>query len=129
MRQKPIILFDGICNLCNGTVDFLLKHDSKKQFSFVSLQSEEGKKILKRLKVPGNIDSVIFIKSDIVFFESDAILEISKLLGFPWNMALAGKILPKKVRNKIYAFISKNRYRWFGKRNTCRVIPVNGNFE
>lgn len=122
-NKKPVILYDGICNLCNGTVDFLLKHDSKQQFHFVALQSAEGKKLLEYFQVPADINSVLLIKSNKVFFESDAIIEITKHLNFPWNMAMIGRIFPKKIRNGIYRLIAKNRYRWFGKRTTCRIYP------
>jgi predicted DCC family thiol-disulfide oxidoreductase YuxK len=121
--DSQIILFDGICNLCNGTVDFLLKHDGKKQFRFVSLQSNEGKELTAVHQIPDETDSVIFIKSGKTFIESEAVIEISALLNYPWKLGKFAKILPKKIRDKIYRIIAKNRFRWFGKRETCRIIP------
>ncbi len=119
--EQPIILFDGICNLCNGTVDFLLKHDKKKQFRFVPLQSDEGKLYIQKYQIPSDTDSVLLIKSNQVYFESDAAVEIAEMLNFPWKLARYIKFIPKKMRDKVYRWMAKNRYRWFGKRESCRV--------
>ncbi|GAB1454334.1 thiol-disulfide oxidoreductase DCC family protein [Draconibacterium sp.] len=119
--RQPIILFDGFCNLCNGSVDFLLKNDKKKQFSFVPLQSDEGKLLINKHQIPVDTDSVVLIKSNRVYFESDAAVEIAGLLGYPWKLTSSIKIIPKIIRNKIYRWVAKNRYRWFGKRQNCRV--------
>jgi predicted DCC family thiol-disulfide oxidoreductase YuxK len=120
--EKPAILFDGYCNLCNGTVDFLLKHDKKKQFSFIPLQSDAGKLIVHKYQIPSETDSVLLIKSNRVYFESDAALEIARMLNFPWNLASCTKFIPKQIRDKIYNWVAKNRYRWFGKRESCRIL-------
>jgi len=116
-----IILFDGVCNLCNGTVDFLLKRDRKKQFRFVALQSESGKLYIRKFQIPVNTDSVILIRFNQVYFESDAIIEIAGMLNYPWKLGVIVKIIPKKIRNGLYRIIARNRYRWFGKRSTCRI--------
>ena len=120
--NKSIILFDGICNLCNMSVDFVLKRDKEKKFRYVSLQSEEGKSLVKWYKIPPETDSVILIENKTVFLESDAAIEIGKKLPAPWKWAGVFRIMPKKIRNGIYRWIARNRYRWFGKRKTCRVI-------
>jgi predicted DCC family thiol-disulfide oxidoreductase YuxK len=120
-EQNPIILFDGVCNLCNGTVDFLLKHDSKKQFRFASIQSEAAQLLFRKFQIPAETDSVILIKSNKVYFESDATIEIAGMLSFPWKMVAVFRIIPKKMRDNIYRRIAKNRYRWFGKRDICRI--------
>jgi predicted DCC family thiol-disulfide oxidoreductase YuxK len=125
-NQYPIILFDGFCNLCNGTVDFLLKRDHKKQFRFAPLQSETGKLLIRKFEIPSNTDSVILIKLNRIYFESDAALEIAGMLPFPWKLGVIFKIVPKKIRNGLYRWIAKNRYSWFGKRTTCR-IPTSEN--
>jgi len=117
--NNPIILFDGICNLCNGSVNFILKRDKKKQFRFVSLQSDEGKELIKRYKIPQETDSVILIRKNKIFVESDAALKISGLLPTPWKWLTIFKIIPTKWRNKIYNWVAKNRYKWFGKRDVC----------
>jgi predicted DCC family thiol-disulfide oxidoreductase YuxK len=121
--KQPVILFDGFCNLCNGTVNFLLKKDRKKQFSFVPLQSDEGKIYIREYQIPADTDSVILIKSNRVYFESDAAVEIGEMLSFPWKTMYFIKYIPKIIRDKIYRWVAKNRYRWFGKRESCR-IPV-----
>jgi predicted DCC family thiol-disulfide oxidoreductase YuxK len=123
-HNKAIILFDGICNLCNQTVDFLLKYDRKKQFRFVALQSDEGKMLIRNFQIPDDTDSVILIRQNRLYLESDAIIEIAKKLNYPWKLGITGKLIPKKIRDRLYRFISKNRYRWFGKRKNCRIIPL-----
>ena len=118
---RPVILFDGFCNLCSGTVDFLLKHDKKKQFSFISLQSVEGKLLILKYQIPADTDSVILIKSNRIYFESEAFVEIVATLNFPWKLMSIIKFIPAQIRNSIYRWIAKNRYRWFGKRESCRI--------
>jgi predicted DCC family thiol-disulfide oxidoreductase YuxK len=120
--EQPVILFDGVCNLCNGTVDFLMKRDRKKQLRFASLQSETGEFLRLQYQIPADSDSVILIKSETVYFKSEAAIEIAKMLPFPWKIAGFLRIIPHKFRDKIYDIIAKNRYRWFGKREMCRII-------
>lgn len=120
--KQPVILFDGICNLCNGTVDFLIKKDRKKQFRFVALQSEEGKKFVQNFKIPSETDSVILIKQNLIYFESDAIIEIATMLSYPWKLVNFAKIVPKIIRDGVYRSIAKNRYKWFGKTDSCQII-------
>ena len=120
--EQPIILFDGFCNLCNGTVDFILKHDKKKQFSFIPLQSDAGKLFVNKYRIPDDTDSVLLIKSNRVYFKSDAAIEIAGMLNFPWKLVSCAKFIPRQIHNKIYNWVAKNRYRWFGKRESCRII-------
>ena len=120
--EKHIILFDGICNLCNGAVNFILKRDKKKQFRFVALQSEKGGNLISKFKIAPKTDSIILILNKQVYTESDAAIAIAKLLPAPWNWFSAFKIIPKNLRDGIYKWIAKNRYRWFGKRETCRIF-------
>lgn len=120
--EKPVILFDGVCNLCNSAVNFILKRDKKKQFRFVSLQTERGAEVIAKFEISPETDSVILIFDNRAYTESDAAIEIARLLPTPWNWFLVFKIIPEKLRNRIYKWIAKNRYRWFGKRETCRVI-------
>jgi predicted DCC family thiol-disulfide oxidoreductase YuxK len=121
MTNNPLVLFDGVCNLCNGTVDFMLKRDREKQFSFVALQSEAGEKIKEKFRFPAETDSVILIHREQVFYESDAALEIARLLPAPWKWAVIFKVVPVGWRNAVYRWIASNRYRWFGKRKECRM--------
>jgi predicted DCC family thiol-disulfide oxidoreductase YuxK len=125
--KQPVILFDGICNLCNGTIDFILKHDQKKQFRFVALQSDTGKLVIQKFKIPLETDSVILINQNRTYFESEAVVEIAGMLPFPWKLGRIFRFIPKIIRNGLYNWIAKNRYRWFGKRNTCRIMPFDEN--
>jgi len=119
--KQPIILFDGFCNLCNGTVDFLIKKDRKKQFQFIPLQSETGKGLTRKFQIPQETESVILINFNVAFLESDAVVEIAGMLNYPWKLGAIARFIPGKIRNKLYQLIAKNRYRWFGKRETCRI--------
>ena len=121
MIKNPVILFDGVCNLCNGTVDFIIRNDRKKQFRFVALQSESGKKFAQKFNFSSGTDSVILILNKKVYYESEAVLIIASLLNFPWNMAKVFYLIPKKMRDNIYKWIAGNRYKWFGKRSSCRI--------
>jgi len=120
--EKNIILFDGVCNLCNRSIDFVLKRDKQNLFYYVSLQSDEGKKLIDRYKIPKETDSVILIKNGEVFTESNAAIEIGRLLSFPWNWTVVLKVIPRVCRDGIYQWIARNRYKWFGKRENCRII-------
>ncbi len=121
MSLHPIILFDGVCNLCNNTVDFVIRRKHGGQFRFVALQSETGEKLRQRFSIPADTDSVVLIYNEDVYFESAAILKTAWLLSYPWRLAVLFKIIPLKWRNKFYRWIASNRYKWFGKRETCRI--------
>jgi predicted DCC family thiol-disulfide oxidoreductase YuxK len=121
VKHHPVLLFDGVCNLCNGIVDFIIRKDRKKQFRFISLQSEAGIAVLQRFPVPEGLDSVVLLHKGKVFTESDAAIEVARLLPLPWNMAVIFKIIPRPWRNSIYRKIARNRYRWFGKKDSCRL--------
>lgn len=116
-----LILFDGECHICDGFAQFILNRDKENQFLFTSLQSEAGEFIQKNYRVPENIDSVLFIDGDKVYIKSDAALNILQKLTFPWKMLIAGKILPYFIRDALYDFIARNRHKWFGKKQTCRL--------
>jgi len=118
----PIVFFDGVCNLCNRSIDFILKRDSKKYFRFVSLQSKVANDLLEMEGVDKqNLGTIILLKSGKTFYRSDAILEILRQLKAPWPLLYVFKIVPRFVRDGLYNLVSKNRYQWFGKRNTCRI--------
>lgn len=123
--NNPIIIFDGICNLCNSSINFIIKNDSKRIFRFTQLQSEAGKNLAEEYEISEkNFDSVVLIQNEKVFLKSSAALEISKQLQFPINLSIVFKIIPKLLRDKVYDFISRNRYVWFGKSKEC-MIPSN----
>jgi len=124
MSYNPyIILFDGVCNLCNGSVNFVLDRDKKKKFKFGALQSDIGKELLRKYNVQHsvNYDSVVLIKNNKVYKKSSAALEVAKHLGGIWPALYVFKIIPSFIRDFIYDLISKNRYRIFGRTETCRL--------
>ncbi|MEM1135040.1 MAG: DCC1-like thiol-disulfide oxidoreductase family protein [Bacteroidota bacterium] len=122
--NRPIVLFDGICNLCNASVRFVMERDTNRKFTFASLQSEIGRKLLDKYQLPQNMSSIILISDNKAYQKSDAVLRISKQLYFPWNLGIAFLIIPRVVRNYVYNFVAVNRYRWFGKQASCSLIPA-----
>ena len=121
--NKKIILFDGVCNLCDFAVQFVIEHDTKDMFRFVALQSELGQEILKHIGInPINIDSVILYEPGIAYYyKSSAAIEIAKSLGGFWHFGTVFKIIPAGIRNQLYDYIAKNRYKWYGKKETCWI--------
>ncbi len=117
-----LILIDGYCNLCNGTVKFIQKRDRNKLFHYVSLESEKGKLLIKKFNISTQVDSVVFINKNQAFIKSDAAIEIARLLPFPWKIATLFKLFPKSWRDGIYDIIANKRYRWFGKTETCNLL-------
>ena len=122
-QHKKIILFDGLCNLCNASVQFIIKRDTKDVFRFVSLQSNLGQELLQQLPISTQkIDSIILYESDkAYYYKSEAVFEIVKSIGGFFYCLLIFKWLPTAVTNTIYDYIAKNRYRWFGKKEQCLV--------
>ena len=122
--NKYIFLFDGVCNLCNGFVQFIIKRDPKGKFKFASLQSESGQALLKKIGLPPHdLDSLVLIAGDNYFLKSSAGLRILKELGGFWKLFYILIIFPKGLRDFVYDGIAKTRYRIFGKRDTC-MIPT-----
>ena len=118
-----IILFDGVCNLCNGAIQFVIKHDKKDVFRFVALQSKRGAQIKSQIGYENeNLDSFILVDDENNYFiKSSAAIEIARNLGGIWIIFLVFKIIPTKFRDLIYNFIARNRYKWFGKNEHCMV--------
>ena len=124
MQENPLVLFDGVCNLCNSAVQFIIKHDRKKQFRFASLQGKTGQRILAEHQVSSEkLDTLIFVENGKIYTRSTAALRIAKRLGGFWKLAYGNIIIPRFIRDGIYNFISKNRYKWFGKQEEC-MIPT-----
>jgi predicted DCC family thiol-disulfide oxidoreductase YuxK len=116
----PVLLFDGVCNLCNGSVQFIIRRDSEGRFRFASLQSAAGQRYLDELRIDRQaLDSLILIEGDRWFKESDAVLRIAHLLGGPWKALGIFRLVPRPLRDRAYRVIARNRYRWFGKRESC----------
>ena len=121
---KSIILFDGVCNLCNSSVNFIIKHDKKKHFLFASLQSDAAKEILLQFPTKKlTLDSILLIEGKDIYEKSTAALKISKHLSNGFHLLNYFIITPLFIRDWVYNLISKNRYKWFGKKETC-MIPT-----
>jgi len=117
-----IVLFDGICNLCNHIVDFLIDRDSKKRFRFASLQSDIGQKIVKKFNLATiEVYTIILVEGEKCYTKSTAVLRIAKMLKAPWPILFGFIIIPRFFRDALYNIISKRRYRWFGKMDKCRI--------
>jgi len=117
----PIILFDGICNLCKGTVLFVIKRDKRNLFKFASLQSDIARQLLSRYEIEEDthLDSMVLIKNDKAYRYSTAALHIAKELNGIWPLCFALLIIPAPIRNFVYNFIGRHRYHWFGKMDQC----------
>ena len=124
MNSHPIILFDGICNLCNGAVQYVIKHDAEAVFQFASLQSEAGQKLLQQYNLPqNNFNSFVLIDADKAYTKSTAALKVAKRLKGGIKLLYGFIIVPAFIRNGVYNIIANNRYKWFGKKNEC-MIPT-----
>ena len=121
-NENPIILFDGFCNLCNGTVNFIIGRDSSKHFKFLMIQSEKGRELLDRFNLnQQGLYSVFLYEKGVLKEKSDAVLSISKCLDGLWPALYIFKIIPGFFRDMLYNWIAKNRYKWFGKKEECRI--------
>ena len=116
-----VILFDGVCNLCNSSVNFVIDRDSKRKFRFAALQSKFGEELKQELGRDLDLDSVLLYRNSRLLDKSDAALEIARQLSGLWPILYVFKIVPKFIRDKVYDFIARNRYRWFGKEESCRI--------
>jgi predicted DCC family thiol-disulfide oxidoreductase YuxK len=122
--NHPVILFDGVCNLCNSSVLFIIKRDPNSRFYFAALQSEFGYAQLKKFDWPGTeMNSVLLIKDNQLYQKSNAALEIARHLNGLWPVLYIFKIIPSFVRDGLYTWVANNRYRWFGKKEAC-MIPT-----
>ena len=121
--NKKVILFDGVCNLCNDSVLKVIKYDVKNQFVFTSLQSDIGKEITEYLGVDtSKIDSIILYEPSVAYYiKSTAALKIMNDFGGIWKLTQVFGILPEGLRNIVYDYIAKNRYKWFGKKEACMI--------
>lgn len=120
--DHPVVLFDGVCNLCNATVTFLIDRDPAARFRFASLQSDEGRTLLDRHGIdPARTDSVVIVEDGRAWVESDAALRIARHLPWPWRAARVFRLVPRPVRDTAYRWVARNRYRWFGRQEACRM--------
>ena len=122
--EKYIVLFDGVCNFCNGAVNFIIDRDQQGKFAFASLQSEVGSEILKNYRLTTRyqaLDSIVLVKNNRVYVKSRAALEIAKELDGGWPLFYTFIILPPFIRDFFYDLLAKYRYKLFGKSETCRI--------
>lgn len=124
MEQQSIILFDGVCNFCNSAVNFTLKKNKKANIRFAHLQSEAGQKLLRQYNLPVNeMESFVFIENDKTYKRSTAALRVCRHLRGLWPLCYGLIIVPKFTRDGIYDWIARNRYKWFGRNESC-MIPT-----
>ena len=121
-NDRPIVIFDGVCNFCNASVNFVLKHDRGGRFLFASNQSEAGSTLLQQFGIdPGSVQSVYLVEGDRIWSKSAAAAKVAGRLAFPWNLIAVSAIVPKFLTDRVYDLIARNRYRWFGQSETCRL--------
>ena len=124
-KAHPIIFYDGVCNLCNGFVNFVIKSDKQSKVRFGALQNDAGKTIREHLSMTGEINTVVGMHNGIVYTHSDVLRVVAKSLGGAWLLILPFYIVPKGLRDIIYNYIAKNRYKWFGKSDHCQIPSKN----
>lgn len=124
-HNKYLILFDGVCNLCDASVQYVIKHDKNDLFRYATLQSEVGQTIIKEFDLgAGKMDSILlYSPKKGISYKSTAALKIASKLGFPRNLMIVFLIIPAFIRNWVYDYIAKNRYQWYGKKDEC-MIPT-----
>jgi predicted DCC family thiol-disulfide oxidoreductase YuxK len=120
--NKPIVLFDGVCNLCDRSVQFIIRRDRHKRFLFASLQGKKGQELLKHFKLPVNdFHSFILVEGDKIYTRSTGALRILRGLGGGWKLLYGLIILPRFIRDAVYNWVARNRYKWYGRKEECWV--------
>ncbi len=122
--RNKVVLFDGVCNLCNNSVVFIIKHDKEDRFRFAALQDAAGESLLAQHKVDTNtVDSIVLVDNEKTYTKSDAALRIALFLNGLYPLLYGFMIVPRFLRNWVYDLIAGNRYKWFGKKDNC-MIPT-----
>ncbi len=120
--EHGVLLFDGVCNLCNGAVDFILRRERAPRLRFASLQSGCARRLLAGSGIdPERLETLVFVRGSEVYVRSDAVLAVCGELRAPWRWLRVFRVLPRGLRDGIYRFVGGRRYRWFGKRDSCRM--------
>ncbi len=123
-RDRPILLFDGVCNLCNGFVQWVIRRDPEGHFRFAALQSETGRRLLAEAGMPADaLSTVVLYEAGRFFTHSDVPLRVWRQLGGAWSWLYALRVVPRALRDAVYDWVARNRYRWFGRREQC-MIPT-----
>ena len=121
---ERIVIFDGVCNLCEFSVNFIYERDREEKFTFTPAQSPLGQKLLQQYRInTDSLDTVVLVKNDRAYSKSTAALEIASELDIPWNLLQVFLLLPLPVRDLLYDIIARNRYQWFGRKESC-MIPT-----
>ena len=121
MNPPSVLLFDGVCNVCNGAVNFVLDRDPAGLFRFASLQSEIGQRLCREHGIATDVGTIVLVEDGVAYTESTAILRVARKLGKGWPLLSVFFVVPKAIRDAAYRYFARNRYRWFGKREVCRV--------
>ena len=122
LDEQPVLLFDGVCNLCNGLIQWIIPRDPAGKLKFAPLQSELGTAIQQRHGLdPTDLDSVLLVEGPKLYTKSTAAIRVAEILGWPYLLLRAGRPLPRTLRDRIYDFVADNRYDWFGKKDQCMV--------
>lgn len=127
--ERPVVIFDGVCNLCDRAVQFILDHDRRGVLLLTANQSEAGQRLLAgRGDAPAPLgddaspeDTIFLVDGGRLYGRSAAALRIARYMGLPWSLLYVFVVVPRPIRDAVYKFIAKNRYRWFGKRESCRL--------
>ena len=120
--MNPVVLFDGVCNLCNGAVRFVIERDPGACFKFAALQSPTGRELLARCGVPPDgLETMVLVEGERCYTQSDSALRIAAKLGGAWPLLGVLRLLPRRLRDRGYRVLADNRYNWFGKRESCMV--------
>ena len=120
--MERILFFDGVCNLCNGTVQWVIRHDPQERVQFAALQSETAKVKLGAFAIDlEKLESLVLLEDGLVYTHSDAVLRLVRVLGAPWSWLSFFVFVPKFIRDSVYKFVAKNRYVWFGKVESCMM--------
>ena len=130
LPARPVVIFDGVCNLCNTSVQFILDHDRRGELLLCSAQSEPGQALLARFHVDTGPEpaSVYLVENGQLHNRSTALIRIGRRMGFPWSLGVVLHVIPRFLRDALYKVVARNRYRWFGKREACR-LPAPGEAE
>ena len=121
-QDHPVILFDGVCNLCNSSVQFVIRRDKKGSFRFASLQGRSGQQYLQQYHLPvDDFNSFVLIENNKVYTRSTAAQRVARQLGGGWKLLYGFIVIPRFIRDAMYNLVAKNRYRWFGKKEACMI--------
>lgn len=122
MKAQPVIFFDGVCNLCNASVQFVIEHDKENYFKFSALQGDYAKKVLPKFDInPGSLNSTLLLEDGKLYTKSSSALRVAKKLNGFWPLLYGFNIVPKFLRDWVYDVVAKNRYKWWGKQESCWV--------